>query len=71
MSASISSYEVLNPWADPDPPELLGISPRLSDSKDKTLGLLCNFKISAHPILTVVETKLKKKFPTLDISRYI
>ncbi len=63
-------YEALNPWADVDPVKLTGISPRLSKLEGKTLGLLYNFKNSARPILTIVESKLKKKFPTLKISWY-
>jgi hypothetical protein len=61
-------FEVLSPWADADPKPLRGISPRVNDLKGKKIGLLCNSKRAARPILTVVEAKLKERFPTAEIS---
>ncbi len=58
-------YEVLNPWAEADPIPLRGISPRVTELKDKTIGLLFSTKRAARPILTVVQEKLKERFPTL------
>ncbi len=66
-----SKYEVLNPWADADAPSLRGLTPRLTDLEGKTLGLLYNHKLKARPMLTVIEDKLKKRFPTLKISWYL
>lgn len=63
-----SQYEVLNPWSEVDPIPLKGISPRLSDLKGKTIGLFCNWKAAAHPILSVVERNLKEKEPSLNFS---
>jgi hypothetical protein len=61
-----NQYEVLNPWAEVDPIPLRGISPRLADLKGKRIGLFCNYKRAARPILTIVEEKLKEKFPNCD-----
>ena len=59
-------YEVLNPWAEVDPIPLRGISPRLADLEGKKIGLFCNYKHAARPILTSVEEKLKERFPTCN-----
>ena len=66
----IAQYEVLNPWAEVDPIPLRGISPRLADLRGKTIGLFANNKRASRPVLSVVETKLKWKYPTIKISRY-
>ena len=58
-------YEVLNPWAEVDPKPLRGISPRLAGLKDKTIGLFYNRKPAGLPIQTVVESRLKERFPDL------
>ena len=58
-------YEVLHPWADVDPMPLRGISPRLTDLTGKKIGLFRNSKRVAPLVLTVVEQKLKARFPTL------
>ena len=64
-------YEVLTPWAEVDPIPLRGISPRLTDLADKTMGLFINnAKISSLPMINVVEQKLKERFPTLKFSRF-
>jgi len=63
-------YEVLNPWADANPPPLRGLSPRVSDLAGKTVGLLFNFKVATRPILTVVERELKQRYPTVKTSWY-
>ena len=63
-------YEVLSPWAEADAVSLRGISPRLGDLRGKRIGLLCNIKRAARPILTVVERKLKERFPTCEITWY-
>jgi hypothetical protein len=70
MSGSVSSgqYEVLSPWAEVDPIPLRGISPRVTDLAGRKIGLFRNFKRAARPILTVVETELKKRYPTAEFS---
>ena len=69
-SKSNGQYEVLSPWAEADPVPLKGISPRVADLAGKKIGLLCNNKRAAPPILTVVERELKKRFPSSEISWY-
>ena len=62
-------YEVLNPWAEVDPVPPRGISPRLAELDGKTIGLFAeSYKIASVPILTVVEKKLKERFPKVNIS---
>lgn len=64
-------YEVLSPWAEADPIPLKSISPRVTDLKGKKIGLFCNLKRSARPILALVEEKLKVRFPSSEISWYV
>lgn len=63
-------YEVLSPWADADPKPLRGIAERVASLAGKKIGLFCNSKRAAHPILASVEGRLKGKFPTSEISWY-
>ena len=70
MSTNSSLYEVLSPWAEVDPVLLKGISPRLSDLNDKTIGLFINGKRASRPIQSVVERELKKRFPAITISYF-
>jgi len=64
-------YEVLSPWAQTDPIPLRGLmAPRQTDLSGKKIGLLSNAKRAARPISTVVERKLKEKFPTAEFSQY-
>ena len=64
--------EVLNPWAEVDPIPLRGISPRVTDLTGKTIGLFAAlYKPASRPILTVVEQKLKERFPTLKLSWFL
>ena len=63
-------YEVFSPWAEADPIPLRGISPRLMDLTNKKIGLLVNGKRASSPMQTVVEAKLKERFPTLQFSRF-
>ncbi len=67
-----AQYEVLNPWAEVDPVPPKGISARLADLKGKTIGLYANdYKVASRPILTVVERKLKERFPSLKFSWFV
>ncbi len=63
-------YEVLNPWADVDPIPSRGISPRLSTLAGKKIGLFINGKRAAPLMMTVVERKLKERFPTAEFTRF-
>lgn len=67
-SQLVDRYEVLSPWSDVDPIPSKGISPRLTDLAGKKIGLAYNFKSAARPILSVVERKLKERFPSSEIS---
>jgi hypothetical protein len=64
-------YEVLSPWAEVDPIPLRGISPRVTDLTAKRIGLFCNSKPAARPVMTVVEEELKKRLPNTKISWYV
>jgi len=65
-------YEVLSPWADAAPIPLRGISPRVTDLTGKTVGLYAMIsKVASRPILTVVEQKLKERFPTMKFSWFL
>lgn len=65
------SYEVLSPWADADPISLKGLTaPRVADLAGKKIGLFINDKRAAPPIRTVLERKLKERFPTCETSWY-
>ena len=68
---SITSYEVLSPWAEADPIPLKGLAPRLDKLDGKKIGLLCNNKRAAPLILDVAEKLLKEKFPTVKTTRFV
>jgi hypothetical protein len=71
MTDKNGSYEVLSPWAEADPIPLKGLTaPRITDPAGKKIGLLINDKRAAPPIRTVVERKLKERFPTIQTSCY-
>jgi hypothetical protein len=64
-----SQYEVLSPWAEADPVPPKGLTaPRPASLEGIKIGLYNNTKKAAQPILTVLEQKLKDKFPTSQIS---
>jgi hypothetical protein len=63
-------YEVLNPWAEIDPVPLKGISPRLTDLNNKTIGLFGNDKPSTPSILKVIQEKIREKYPTVKFSSF-
>ncbi len=70
MSKSGGVYGVLSPWAEADTVPARGINPRIADLAGKKIGLLTNAKRAARPILSVVERKLKERFPSSEISWY-
>ncbi|MFC1532491.1 hypothetical protein ACFL7M_03870 [Thermodesulfobacteriota bacterium] len=63
-------YEVLSPWADTEPIPLKGISHRLESLDNKKIGFFCNPKRAARLIASVVDQKLKEKFPSIETSFY-
>jgi hypothetical protein len=73
MNSSQSSgrYKVLSPWADVDPIPVKGISPRVISLAGKKIGLFCNFKPGARPILSAVEAKLKERYPSIKTSQFV
>ena len=65
-------YEVLSPWAEADPVPYRGLKvPRLTDLEGKKIGLFRNIKRAGGPILTVIERKLKEKYPAVETSWYM
>ena len=64
-------YEVLNPWAEVDPKPVRGITLRPKELSGKKIGLFCNGKRAARPMMTVVERRLKQRFPDAEISRFV
>jgi hypothetical protein len=63
-------YEVLSPWAEVDPITFRGLTaPRLTDLAGKKIGLLASTKPISRRIMTVVEAKLKERFPTANLSK--
>jgi hypothetical protein len=70
-SGEKGQYEVLSPWAEADPVPPKGLTaPRLDTLAGKKIGLYCNNKRAAQPILTILEKKLKERFPTSQSSWY-
>ncbi len=64
-------YEVLSPWAEADPAPLKGLkAPRPASLEGKKIGLYRNDKRAAQPILTILEKKLKARFPSSQITWY-
>ena len=62
-------YEVINPRADADPVPPRGISPRVADLTNKTIGLYSStYKMAARTISESVAKQLKEKFPTVKFS---
>ena len=69
---SSGQYEVLSSWAEADPIPLRGLkAPRITDLEGKKIGMYCNVKRAALPMMTVVERKLKERFPTSEFSWYM
>jgi hypothetical protein len=65
------SFEVLNPEAEwIMPSEISLISPRLKDLAQKKIGLLYAGKSGGEFFLDALEVLLKKKYPSIRISRY-
>lgn len=65
-----TSYSVLSPWADTDPLKLKGLTPRISNMEGKRIGLFCNVKPLAKPMLAEVESRLKAVNPNQEVKWY-
>ena len=65
-----AAYEVLCPWAEADPVQLRGITPRVKNLAGKKIGLFSNNKRAAALTLTAVETRLKELVPSIQTTRY-
>jgi hypothetical protein len=62
-------YQVLSPWAEKDN-VASALQPRVSDLKNKTIGMFYYFFDSQVCILREIERNLKEKFPTLKFSYF-
>ncbi len=69
-SASVSQYQVLNPWAEVDPKPVRAISPRLASLEGRKIGLFGNYKRASVPMLQSFEKRLKEKYPTAQTSLF-
>jgi len=67
----MNTYDVLSPWAEADTIPPRGILPRLTDLKDKKIGLFCNSKRASKPIMKIVEEEFRKKFPDTELNWYL
>jgi hypothetical protein len=66
-----SQYAVLSPWAEADPVPLRSISPRLTDLAGKKIGLFTmTYKHASARVNSVIENKLKDRYPSVVISRF-
>ena len=63
-------YDVLSPWAEIDPVPLRGVTSRLDNLENKKIGLYCNFKEVARPLLTALENKLREMSPAFQFDWY-
>jgi hypothetical protein len=63
------TLEVLNPLGEVEPEPTLGISPRISDLKGKTVALMDNWKTGGVYLQDRFEELLKKQFPGVKVLR--
>jgi len=63
-------YDVLSPWAEADPRPLLPITPRFEGVEGRKIGLFINSKRAAALIAAAVETRLKERWPSAEMSEY-
>ncbi len=67
----VDQYEVLSPWAEADSPPLKGLSPRVDNLAGKKIGLFTlTYKHASARVNSVVEKKLKERFPTAEFSYF-
>jgi hypothetical protein len=66
-----ADYEVLSSWAEVDPVPARGVvADRPADLSGKKIGLYYMWKRASRPILTVLEKRLKTRYPTAQFSWY-
>lgn len=61
---------VLNPQGEIDQSMVKGVTPRVPDLAGKTIGLYWNGKPDGDLFSDVIEARLKKKFPEVNVLRY-
>ena len=64
------SLEVLNPRGVIEPPQTLGLAPRISDLAGKKVGFIPNIKQGASTLFDVLEELLREKYPDITVLRY-
>ena len=64
------SLEVLNPKGVIEPPQTLGLAPRVPDLAGKKVGLIPNIKQGASTLFGVLEEMLKERYPDITVLRY-
>ena len=69
-NASDAQFRVLNPWAEVDPIQPRGISPRLSSLAGRKIGLFANFKRASRPVQASVEKRLHSMYPDIQTSLF-
>ena len=70
-NASDAQFRVLNPWAEVDPLQPRGISPRLNTLAGKKIGLFANFKRASQPVQASVEKRLKSMYPDCETRLFV
>ena len=63
------SLELLNPMGVIEPPQTLGLTPRISDLAGKKIFLLHNGKSGVTNLYAALEELLKQKYPGITILR--
>jgi hypothetical protein len=63
------TLELLNPMGVIEPPQTLGLTPRISDLAGKKIALLHNNKPGVTNLYAALEEQLKQKYPGITISR--
>jgi hypothetical protein len=63
------ALEVLNPMGVIEPPQTLGLTPRVSDLAGKKIALLHNGKSGVTNLYAALEEVLKQKYPSVTILR--
>ena len=63
-------FEVFSPWAEVEPLEPKGITPRFKNLAEATIGLFFNDKRAAQPLMSHLEKRLKERFPNCKILRF-
>ena len=65
-----NDFEVFSPWAEIEPLDLKGITPRVKNLAEATIGLFFNDKRAAQPLMNHLEKRLKERFPGCNILRF-